>query len=151
MEDQIMSKLLNTFALTTLMSASIIGIASGHADAAPSVKGTGEIACPYKYIVSDGKPNNVTAYKGPRGTATQRAIHPNERFIVFTGSGDRVGGRQRTDHGWVSFPRSYLHSTGPCVSALSQAAAEAEAIANAANQALGDLGRSLGNAARPPR
>jgi hypothetical protein len=146
-----MSKLLNTFALTAIMSASIIGGASSHANAAPSVKGPGEMACPYKYIVSDGKPNNVTAYKGPRGTATQRPIHPNERFIVFTGSGDRVGGRQRTDHGWVTFPRSYLHSTGPCVSALSQAAAEAAAIVNAANQALGDAGRSLGNAARPHR
>jgi hypothetical protein len=151
MEDQIMSKLLKIFSLTVIVSASIIGGASGHANAAPSVKGTGELACPYKYVVSDGKPNNVTAYKGPRGTATQRAIRPNERFIVFTGSGDRVGGRQRTDHGWVSFPRSYLHSTGPCVSALSQAAAEAAAIGNAANQALGDVGRSLGNAARPPR
>jgi hypothetical protein len=151
MEDQIMSNLLNTFALTAVVSASIIGSASGHADAAPSVKGTGEMACPYKYIVSDGKPNNVTAYKNPRGTAIQRAIHPNERFIVFTGSGDRVGGRQRTDHGWVSFPRSYLHSTGPCVSVFSQTAADAAAIANAANQAVGDLGRALGNAARPPR
>lgn len=61
-----MSKLLNTFALTSITSASIIGGASGHADAAPSVKGTAEMACPYKYVVSDGKPNNVTTYKGPR-------------------------------------------------------------------------------------
>jgi hypothetical protein len=146
-----MSKLLNTFALTAIVSASLIGGASSHANAAPSVKGAEEMACPYKYVVGDGKPNNVTAYKGPRGRATQRPIHPNEGFIVFTGPGDGVGERQRTDHGWVSFPRSYLHSTGPCVSAFSQAAAEAAATANAANQAVGDLGRSLGNAARPPR
>jgi hypothetical protein len=146
-----MSKSLNTLVLTAAASVSIIVGAAGTADATPSVRASRESACQYRYVVTDGKPNNVTTYKGPRGTATQSTIRPNGRFIVFSAAGDRIGGRQRTDHGWVSFPRSYLRPTGPCATALSQAAAETATLIKVANQAFGDIGRSLGNSAHSPR
>ena len=145
-----MNRSLKALVLTATASASIILGAAGTAHATPS-GATRESTCQYRYVVTDGKPNNVIAYKGPLGTAAQNTIHPNGRFIVFFGVGNRFAGRRRTDHGWVSFPRSYLRPIGPCAPTLSQVTNEAAVLTGSGNQAIGDIGRSLQNSARPPR
>ena len=72
----------------------------------------------FKYVVSDGVRNNVATYRSARGSARRSSIRPNETVTVFFGTGDRVAGRQLTDRGWVSFPRSYPRDQHHCESFL---------------------------------
>jgi len=145
-----MSKSLKALTLTAVVAASAVVGVSARADARPA----GESACPYKYVVSDGTSNNVVTYKGPRGKARQGSIRPNQTFVVFFGSDggapDHVAGRQRTDHGWVSFPRNYLRANGRC--GPQQSLQDAAQLFQAANGALGqsirDAGQSLRSATR---
>jgi hypothetical protein len=146
-----MNKSLRMLGLTAAASASIISGAAGTASAAQPAQASGGLACPYRYVVTDGKPNNVIAYKGPLGTGTQSKIRPNGHFVVFFGFGNRIAGRQQTDHGWVSFPRSYLRPSGPCGGTLLQASNEVAILSGAAKQATGDIGKGLGNVARSRR
>ena len=156
-----MSKSLRALALTTALAACAAVGVSAQADARPptAAAANGESACPYKYVVTDGKPDNVVTYKSGRGKARQGSIHPNERFVVFVGSNggapDHVASRQRTDHGWVNFPRNYLQANGRCAPISQQSLQDASRtfrdLNGAAGHAVQDLGQSLRNAARSAR
>ena len=156
-----MSKSLRALALTTALAACAALGVSAQADARPptAAPATGESACPYKYVVTDGKSDNVVTYKSGRSKARQGSIHPNERFVVFVGSKggapDHVASRQRTDHGWVNFPHNYLQANGRCVAISQQSLQDTsqtlQDLSGAAGQAVRDVGRSLRDAARSAR
>lgn len=146
-----MRKPLRALVLTTAIAGSAAVGVTSRADAQPVAVAvaSAESACPYRYVVSDGKRNHVAVYASVRGSSRQGSIRPDQRFVVLFGSvqgaPDHVGSRQLTDRGWVTFPRPYLKADGPCRPAsqsLQAATATFRDLSAAAQRALRDLGEA---------
>ena len=127
-----------------IAAVAILGPAALTAMAGPAGAATGasERQCVFRYVVPDGAANSVRTFRSARGTTRSAPIRPNESFVVFFDAGDHVAGRQRTDRGWVTFPRSYLRDQHRCAS-LNDLSAEFATLQQAAARAVSNLGSSL--------